>query len=58
MEGALLLGQIAMAFIRDDVRRRAFMALIKAGVDDVFEGIDLDWPGEVPAPEHERAGHG
>jgi hypothetical protein len=61
MEGALLLGQIAMRFVESKAQRRIFMELIKSGIADFFEGEGaelVDFTDEVTAPEHERAGHG
>ena len=61
MEGALLLGSIAMRFVQDRERKDAFMALMREAVSDILEektGQRPTWP-EPPqgAPEHERGGH-
>lgn len=63
MEGAVLLGSIAMHFVegRQD-RKDAFMNLMKEAVSDIIEdktGTRPVWPNQPqPAPEHERSGHG
>jgi hypothetical protein len=62
MEGALWLGSIAMAFVRDHpVRKQAFMDIMRDAVGDIIEqetGVRPTWGGEQGAPEHERAGTG
>lgn len=62
MKGALFLGSIAMAAIVDQsARKDAFMALMREFVADIIEekcGVRPVMPGAVPAPEHERSGHG
>lgn len=62
MEGAVLLGSIAMQFVKDPARKQVFMDLMREAVSDILEeltGVRPSWPA-VPqtAPEHERAGHG
>jgi len=61
MEGALLLGSIAMRFVENVDRKNAFMAMMRDAVSEViFEqtGQRPTWPdGVQAAPEHERAGH-
>lgn len=61
MEGALLLGSIAMRFVDNEARRTAFMDLMREAVGDVIQektGQRPTWPnGPQAAPEHERAGH-
>jgi hypothetical protein len=63
MEGALLLGSIAMAFVGKDHldRKLAFMAMMQDAVADLIEekiGQRPTWPeGAKPAPESERGGH-
>lgn len=62
MDGALLLGSIAMRFVENVDRKNAFMDMMRDAVSDViFEqtGLRPTWPeGVQSAPEHERAGHG
>jgi hypothetical protein len=63
MEGAILLGSIAMKFVQDAERKAAFMHLMREAVSDILEeqtGVRPTWPepeGQT-APEHERSGHG
>jgi hypothetical protein len=63
MEGAILLGSIAMSFvIGHPDRKDAFMNLMKKAVADIIEDVTGErptWP-DAPqlAPESERAGHG
>jgi hypothetical protein len=64
MEGAILLGSIAMRFVvATETRKNAFMMLMREAVSDIIEektGARPTWPkpeGE-PAPESERSGHG
>lgn len=63
MEGAILLGTIAMAIIVGyPDRKDAFMGLMREAVADIIEercGTRPTFPdGAEPAPEHERSGHG
>lgn len=62
MDGAILLGSIAMRFVQDEARKNAFMDMMRDAVSDLIEeqtGQRPVWPrGAEPAPEHERAGHG
>lgn len=63
MEGAILLGSIAMRFVvGNPERHKAFMDLMREAVSDVIfdeTGQRPTWPeGVQRAPEHERAGHG
>ncbi len=61
MDGAILLGSIAMRFVADTARRDRFMALMKEAVSDIITertGQRPTWPeGPQSAPESERAGH-
>jgi hypothetical protein len=63
MEGAILLGTIAMEFVEGHQDRKdIFMSLMKEAVTDIIEdktGTRPEWP-EPPhrAPEHERSGSG
>lgn len=61
MDGAVLLGSIAMRFVADATRRDRFMALMKEAVSDIIAeqaGHRPTWPeGPHRAPESERAGH-
>lgn len=62
MDGAILLGSIAMRFVyRDPNRKSVFMHMMQAAVSDILEeqtGHRPKWPdGPQPAPESERAGH-
>jgi hypothetical protein len=61
MEGAVLLGSIAMRFVDTKPRRDAFMEIMKKAVADLLQdqfGERPTWPdGPQPAPEAERAGH-
>jgi hypothetical protein len=63
MDGAILLGSIAMRFIVDNEERKtAFMDFMREAVADLIEeatGQRPIWPeGPHTAPEHERSGHG
>jgi hypothetical protein len=62
MDGAVLLGSIAMAIAIMPDRKCAFMTLMKEAVADIIEeetGVRPIWPnGPQPAPEAEKAGHG
>lgn len=63
MEGAILLGSIAMRFITDNKERKdAFMEFMKQAVSDIMKdelGYEASWPNPPePAPESERSGHG
>lgn len=62
MEGAILLGSIAMRFIVNHPERKAaFMDFMRDAVADLIEettGQRPTWPdGPEAAPERERAGH-
>lgn len=58
MNGALLLGSVALQFVQTQDRRNAFMALMREGVADIIEqrtGVRPLWPNAPqPAPESER----
>ena len=60
MDGALVLGSIAMRFVQDPKRRDQFIAIMREAVADVIEestGTRPQWPEPPqPAPQHERAG--
>lgn len=61
MKGAIFLGSIAMRFVSDIERKRAFMALMREAVSDLIEeltGIRPIWPDPdgATAPAHERPG--
>lgn len=62
MEGALLLGQVQMAFTSTPERRQAFMGLMRDAISDIIQDATGNRPsfpdGPEPAPEHERAGTG
>jgi F0F1-type ATP synthase membrane subunit a len=62
MDGAVLLGSIAMRFVVDaPARRLVFMELMREAVADMLEeqlGSRPQWCGPEVAPESERAGHG
>ena len=60
MEGAILLGSIAMRFIDDnELRKSLFMELMKQAVGDIIEprtGGTVTWPNDLQtAPHHQRA---
>ena len=61
MDGAILMGSIAMAFVQREERKQAFMDLMKDIYSDFTEetmGARATYPDEAqPAPEHERSGH-
>ena len=61
MDGAVLLGSIAMRFVSDKHRKDAFMAMMRDAVSDILEaqtGARPTWPeGPQLAPESERSGH-
>jgi hypothetical protein len=59
MDGALLLGQIHMKFVKDKPERKAaFISLMRGATGDIIEekfGVRPTWPDlPEPAPEHER----
>lgn len=59
MDGAIVLGSVAMAVVERDDRKCAFMDFMRDVVGDIIEGkvgIRPSWGGPTPAPEHERAG--
>jgi hypothetical protein len=60
MAGALPLGSIALAAVRDHPERKAtFMNLMREAVGDIIEeksGIRPEWRDPEVAPQHERAG--
>lgn len=62
MDGAILVGSIAMRFVADVDRKTAFMDMMRDAVADIIEektGQRPTWPdGPQAAPERERAGHG
>lgn len=61
MQGALLIGSIAMAGVQRKDRKEAFMRLMRDVHADLIEGATGKRPEfleAVRAPEHERAGHG
>jgi hypothetical protein len=61
LDGAILIGSIAMRFVENKARKNLFMALMKEAVSDLIEettGTRPEWPeGAKPAPEHERGGN-
>jgi len=62
MKDAILLGSIAIRFVKSRDRKDAFLALMREAVSDLIEeetGTRPTWPepGGHPAPEHERADH-
>ena len=59
MDGALLIGSIAMAAVQDVQRKHAFMMLIQDALASVFaeKGIEIDRWSTQSAPEHERGGN-
>ena len=62
MDGALLLGSIAMRFVvGNEARKMAFIEMMREAVADIIQektGHRPTWPdGLQVAPEHERAGH-
>ena len=60
MDGAILLGSIRMAAVRNNEKRRvAFMAMVREMAGDILEdkvGAPVTWNEPERAPEHERAG--
>lgn len=62
MEGAILLGSIAMRFVENnEERKEAFMGMMRDAVTELLKertgAEDVTWPdGPQPAPEHERSG--
>jgi hypothetical protein len=63
MDGAIPLGSVAMAVVEGHPdRKSAFMGIMREAVSDIIEercGERPIWPdGPLPAPEHERSGHG
>jgi hypothetical protein len=57
MEGALWLASIKTVLVQDEISKRAFMELIKAGLAELLPGTVESW-NEQRAPEHERSGSG
>lgn len=62
MDGAVLLGSIAIGAVTDNERRRrSFMDLMKSVLADYIKdatGAAPKWNPPDRAPEHERAGRG
>lgn len=62
MQDPIFLGSIRMALVeRDQAYRDAFINLMRATVSEVTKDIldtDVQWHEPIPAPEHERGGHG
>jgi hypothetical protein len=62
MEGAVVLGSIAIELVRDEERRERFLDLMRDGVTAILKaktGVEPLWPNDPqPAPESERSGHG
>ena len=61
MDGAALIGSIAIGAVRDLERRASFQNLMASIVKDCVRdlvGCEVIMGDAVPAPEHERAGHG
>jgi hypothetical protein len=61
MDGALELGRVRMAVVREPFQKDLFMTLMRAAVSDILvdqHGVRPIWPEPHgrPAPEHERAG--
>ncbi len=58
MEGALLIGSIAMTAVQNRRRKRAFMELMTDSVKHYLSTVGATVTGfeERPAPQHERAG--
>jgi hypothetical protein len=59
MEGAIVLGSIAMSLVEDKERKLAFQAIMKSAVEDLFAarfGDVIDSWNEQQAPESERSG--
>ncbi len=61
MDGALLIGSIAMAAVTENKRRKdAFMKMMSDFVADILQekvGVRPDMSDVHAAPEHEKAGH-
>jgi hypothetical protein len=60
MDGAKLLGSIAINLVARPERKEAFMSLMREVFADFIEeaiGVRPDWGGPQRAPEHERSGH-
>lgn len=60
MDGAVVLGSVAMRFVQEPARRDQFIAFMREAVADLIEestGQRPQWPdGPQTAPEHERSG--
>jgi hypothetical protein len=60
MDGAVVLGSVAMRFVVETKRRDQFIAFMREAVSDLIEestGTRPQWPDPPrPAPEHERSG--
>lgn len=60
MDGAIVLGSVAMRLVQAPKRKDQFIAFMRDAVADLIEentGLRLQWPEQPqPAPEHERSG--
>jgi hypothetical protein len=60
MDGAIVLGSVAMRFVQEPTRRDQFIAFMREAVADLIEentGTRPQWPDPPQvAPEHERSG--
>jgi len=60
MDGAVEMARIAMIFVQDRRRKKAFMALMQSAMGDLIAdltGGQVDgWNDPVLAPEHEKSG--
>jgi hypothetical protein len=58
MEGAIEMGRILMAIVRDKGRKHSFMDLMRDAVADFMQSLTGERPDfkVQAAPEHERAG--
>lgn len=61
MDGAVFLGSIQMAIVRNPKAKAAFMSIMRDAVSKIIKagtGVAPSWPEPegVPAPQHERAG--
>ena len=60
MDGAVLIGSIAMAAVQNVKRKHAFMLLMQDSLSSLFadKGVEIDrWEKPQSAPERERGGN-
>lgn len=57
MDGAIELGRVQMAIVKDPVRKQTFIGLFKSAFEDIFKDkLEVERWTEHPAPESEKSG--